>query len=211
FSPAMVTVVQPGIDPRFTPGGSKSPTPLIVAVGRLVPVKQFHVLIDAVVQLKLRHPTLEVVIAGEGYERDHLEEKIYAANAESWIKLPGRVSDAEVVDLYRRAWAVASASAREGWGLTITEAAACGTTAVATRIIGHLDAVDDGTTGLLAKDPADMVECLDRVVRDDVLRARLSSEAVERASWLTWERSALGVLEVLARDALRRRELQSRR
>ena len=40
----------PGIDPRFTPGGEKSPTPLVVAVGRLVPVKQFDVLVDALVR-----------------------------------------------------------------------------------------------------------------------------------------------------------------
>lgn len=211
FSPAMVTVVQPGIDPRFKPGGEKSPTPLIAAVGRLVPVKQFHVLIDLVVRVKRLHPELEVVIAGEGYERDHLEERIHAAHAESWIRLPGRISDEEVVDLYRRAWAVASASAREGWGLTISEAAACGTTAVATRIVGHLDAVEDGHTGLLASDSAEMVECLDRLVRDEELRIRLSKAAAERASGLTWERSALGMLDVLAADAVRRRELQSRR
>ena len=47
FSPNRVTVVPPGIDPRFSPGGAKSPTPLVVAVGRLVPVKRFHALIDA--------------------------------------------------------------------------------------------------------------------------------------------------------------------
>jgi glycosyltransferase involved in cell wall biosynthesis len=211
FSPARVTVVQPGIDSRFTPGGTKSPTPLIAAVGRLVPVKQFHALIDVAVQLKRKQPALEVVIAGEGYERDHLEERIFAANAESWIKLPGRISDEELVDLYRRAWAVASASAREGWGLTITEAAACGTTAVATRIVGHLDAVDDGQTGLLTDDAADMVECLDRLIRDDALRTRLSYAAGERASSLTWERSALNMLAVLAQDAVHRRERQSRR
>ena len=42
-------VVPPGIDPRFSPGGEKSPTPLVVAVGRLVPVKRFELLIAALV------------------------------------------------------------------------------------------------------------------------------------------------------------------
>ena len=45
------------------------------------------------------------------------------------------------------AWVVASSSVREGWGMTLTEAAACGTPAVATRIAGHVDAVDDGVSG----------------------------------------------------------------
>ena len=40
-----VTVAPPGIDPRYTPGGRRSATPLVVAVGRLVPVKRFDVLL----------------------------------------------------------------------------------------------------------------------------------------------------------------------
>ncbi len=67
-----------------------------------------------------------------------------ASAPSDWISLPGRVDDATLLDLYRRAWVVASTSAHEGWGMTITEAAACGTPAVATRIAGHADAVVDG-------------------------------------------------------------------
>jgi glycosyltransferase involved in cell wall biosynthesis len=180
-------------------------------VGRLVPVKQFDVLIEVAAGVKQRHPSLEVVIAGEGYERQRLEEQVRALGASDWIHLPGRIRDEEVVDLFRRAWTVASASLREGWGLTISEAAACGTTAVATRIVGHLDAIDDGETGLLGADVPKMIECLDRVLRDEELRVRLSKAAAERAALLTWEKEALGVLRVLARDAIRRRELESRR
>ncbi|HEX4777430.1 MAG TPA: glycosyltransferase family 4 protein, partial [Acidimicrobiia bacterium] len=147
FSPQRVSVVSPGIDPHYTPGGEKSPTPLVVAVGRLVPVKQFDVLVDALVALKADHPALEAVIVGEGYTREELEAQIHAARAESWISLPGRVSEDTKVDLYRRAWVLASASAREGWGMTITEAAACGTPAVVSDVPGHADAVVDGETG----------------------------------------------------------------
>ena len=82
-----------------------------------------------------------------GVRRDQLEAQIHAAGAEAGSRLPGRVDDEEVVDLYRRAWVLASASAREGWGMTITEAAACGTPAVATRIAGHADAVVEGAPG----------------------------------------------------------------
>ncbi len=85
--------------------------------------------------------------------REDLEAQVREARAESWIALPGRVDETEKIDLYRRAWVLASASAREGWGMTITEAAACGTPAVATRVPGHADAVVDGTTGLLADGP----------------------------------------------------------
>ena len=49
------------------------------------------------------------------------------------MRLAGHVHEDALIDLYRRAWVLVSASAREGWGMTITEAAACGTPAVVTR------------------------------------------------------------------------------
>ena len=73
------------------PGGEKSPTPLVVAVGRLVPVKRFELLIEALVALKPSHPDLEAVIVGEGYRRDQLETQIHEAGAERWIHLPGHL------------------------------------------------------------------------------------------------------------------------
>src|SRR3546814_15393565 len=66
------------------------------------------------------------------------------------VELRGRVPDEELVELYQRAWVVASASSSEGWGMSLTEAAACGTPAVATNIAGHLDAVEHERTGLPA-------------------------------------------------------------
>ena len=162
----MVHVVPPGVDPRFSPGGEKSPTPLVVAVGRLVPVKRFEILVDAVVRLRARHPDLELVVVGEGYRREQLEAQIHEAGAERYVTLAGHVSDDDVIDLYRRAWVLASASAREGWGMTVTEAAACGTPAVATRIAGHSDAVAEGVSGLLADGNDELVAALDRVLGD---------------------------------------------
>jgi glycosyltransferase involved in cell wall biosynthesis len=73
FRPERVTVVHPGVHPRYSLGGEKSKVPLVVAVGRLVPVKRFEMLIDALVELKRLHPTLEAEIAGDGYKRDELE------------------------------------------------------------------------------------------------------------------------------------------
>jgi glycosyltransferase involved in cell wall biosynthesis len=205
FRPNLVTVVPPGIDPQFSPAGRRSRTPLVAAVGRLVPVKRFDLLIDALVEVRRRHPGLEAVIVGEGYERDALERRIRAAHSEDWLRLPGRLRDDELVALYRRAWVLASASAREGWGMTITEAAACGTPAVATRIAGHLDAVADDESGLLVGDPREITDALDRVIGDAELRKRLRTGARRHAAQFTWAATARGTLEALADDARRRR------
>lgn len=205
FNPKRVHVVPPGIDPRFSPAGPRSDTPLVVAVGRLVPVKRFDFLIEGLVELQSRRGDLQAVIVGEGYCRDSLERQIHEAGAESWIALPGHVDDATLIELYRRAWALASVSVREGFGMTLTEAAACGTPAVATRIAGHEDAVVEHHSGLLVDNRVELVDALDRVLGDDVLRAKLSAGALQHASGLTWGATALSTLEVLATEAIRRR------
>jgi glycosyltransferase involved in cell wall biosynthesis len=89
--------------------------------------------------------------------------------------------------------------------MTLTEAAACGTPAVATRIAGHEDAVQHERTGLLADNEAEFATELTRVCADTALRERLAAAALERASELTWGATARGTLEVLAAEALRNR------
>ena len=205
FRPERITVVPPGIDATFSPGGSRAEAPLVVAVGRLVPVKRFHALIDALAAVRQRQPALRAVIVGEGYEREALEAQVHELGADDWISLPGRIGAAALVDLYRSAWVVASASAHEGWGMTITEAAACGTPSVATRIAGHTDAIVHERTGLLVDDPIEMGSAIERVISDDALRASLSAGALAHATRFTWGATARGTLEVLANEALRRR------
>jgi glycosyltransferase involved in cell wall biosynthesis len=201
FEPERVTVAPPGVDARYTPGGARAAKPLVVAVGRLVPVKRFDVLLRALAAAKAEHPELEAVIIGEGYERPALESLRAELGAQDWVQMPGRVSDEDLVSYYRRAWAVASSSQREGWGMTLTEAAACGTPAVATAIAGHADAVLDGESGLLVDDVDDLGPALARVLRDEVLRNRLSRGALTRARWFTWDATARRALEALAEEA----------
>jgi glycosyltransferase involved in cell wall biosynthesis len=195
--PERVAVVPPGIDPRFGPGGARSAHPLVVAVGRLAPVKRFDLLVEALVRLRRQHPTLEAVLVGQGEERPALERQIAAAGATGWLRLAGHVDDDGLLDLYRRAWVLTSASLREGWGMTITEAAACGTPAVVTRIGGHVDAVADGESGLLVE-VGELADALGRVVADEHLRARLGAGALARAATFSWGATALGTLQALA-------------
>jgi glycosyltransferase involved in cell wall biosynthesis len=203
--PRHVSVSPPGVDERFSPGGKRSPTPLVVAVGRLVPVKRFDLLIRSLASLRERVPALQAVIIGEGYARAELEQLRSELGAESWLQLVGRVEDQELIAWYRRAWVVASSSLREGWGMTLTEAAACGTPAVATAIAGHTDAVLHGESGLLVDSPADLEGALERVITDEVLRNRLSRGALTRARWFTWGATARRSLEALAEETERRR------
>jgi len=200
-----VTVVPPGVDPRFGPAGSLNPTPLVIAVGRLVPVKRFDLFIEAMVALREIHPALEAMIVGEGYERPALEAQIAAAGDGRWLSLPGRLPDADLVSAYRRAWVVSSTSSHEGWGMTLTEAAACGTPAVATRIPGHEDAIIDDESGLLVSTLPELVEAIGSILANPMLRRRLSQGALRRVEGMTWERAAFLALDALASQVTLRR------
>lgn len=206
FRDEQVDVVAPGIDPMFRPDESaRSSTPLVVAVGRLAPVKRYLDLAAAVQRARETHPSLTLEIVGDGPERPAIEAWRDTHHAGGWMVLRGRIDDAELVRTYQRAWVAASASLAEGWGMALTEAAACGTPSVATDIAGHRDAVVDGRSGLLVREPALLGDALASLVSHPARLAELRAGALQRATELTWDHAALGHLQVLAAEAARHR------
>jgi glycosyltransferase involved in cell wall biosynthesis len=203
FRPNHVVAVNNGVDEFFQPGGQRSESPLVVCVARLAPVKRQGELIEAAVIARRRIPDLQLVIVGDGPLRPSLEARIAAHGAQEWITFAGRLSQRELVAVYQRAWLVSSASLVEGWGLTLTEAAACGTPAVATDVSGHRSSVVDGVTGVLA--PLERLgDTLADVLTDHDRRARLAAAALARARTLTWDASAQGILAALHGQVRRR-------
>jgi glycosyltransferase involved in cell wall biosynthesis len=192
-----------GVDPYFQPDESaRSTDPLLVCVGRQAPVKRFDTMIEAAIVAKQSIPDLSMVLVGDGPLEGDLRRLVAVRRAGDWITFFGHASRRDLLALYRRAWVVGSASLAEGWGLTLTEAAGCGTPAVATDINGHRCSVLDGTTGLLA--PVDgLGQALVRVFQDGDLRRRLGRAALARARTLTWDASALGITRALVSEVRR--------
>jgi len=204
FRPEMVRAVPNGVEDVFHPGGRRADVPTLVCVGRLAPVKRQDELIEAAVIAKQRVPDLQLIIVGEGPLKPVLEARIAGHHAADWIHLAGRLSHEELVDVYQRSWMVTSASLAEGWGLTLTEAAACGTPAVATDINGHRSSVVNGLTGSLV--PLERLgdEMADLLL-DHPRRDALAVAALARARTLTWESVARGVLQGLHDQVLAKR------
>jgi glycosyltransferase involved in cell wall biosynthesis len=190
-------VVPVGISEFYSPGGERSKEPLVVAVGRLVPVKQFDQLISEFLKVRAAVPTAALVIVGEGHLRLDLEAQIAQAQAGDWITLVGHVSDDELRDLYRRAWLVTSNSLREGWGMSITEAAACATPSVVVDIAGHRDAVRPGESGVLVAKDQSLAEQIVKVLEDPTLLNELRTGALAYAATLSWDSVALRLFQLL--------------
>jgi len=102
----------------------------------------------------------------------------------------GRVSDAELVELYRGAAAYLDCSFYEGFGFQVLEAMACGAPVVATSATSIPEIVGDA--GLLCEphSPQGMADVLVRVLSDEALAADLRRRGVERAARFSWERTA---------------------
>lgn len=202
FRADRVRAVENGVDPMFRRGGEKAPVPTIVAVCRLAPVKRVDLLIDAALEAAERVPGTVLEIVGDGPLAEVLRAKVASAGAAARVRFLGRLSQAELVEAYQRAWVVASASLAEGWGLALTEGAACGTPSVATDIRGHRSSVVDGVTGLLAE-PDHLASALVAVLSDDELRTRLGEAAHDRARTLTWDRVAVEMAAALRDEVVR--------
>jgi phosphatidylinositol alpha-1,6-mannosyltransferase len=195
-------VVPPGVDPeRFHPLsdaerraerrrlGLDPDAPVVLGLSRLVPRKGFDVLIEAGAALAVRHPDLQIAIAGAGRDRKRLER--VATHHGSPVRFLGRLPEADlpvvhgVADCFamlcRDRWAGLE---QEGFGIVFLEAAACGVPAVAGRSGGSAEAVLDGATGIVVDGSRDVVAvaaAIDRILSDRDLRARLGSTARRRA------------------------------
>jgi glycosyltransferase involved in cell wall biosynthesis len=204
---ARVTVVPVGVDHGTfhpDPRVAKHPTPLILHLGRIRKYKGIQSLIGAMAAVRARVPETELWVVGSG---PYAEELKHATQGVAGVRFLGYRPLAEVVDLLRAAWVVASASIKEGWGLTMLEGNACGTAAVATRVPGLVDAVLDQETGLLVPygDQGALADALARVLADPELRGRLERGGLAYARTFTWDRTAAEALALAEQVAARGR------
>ena len=209
--PTRIDIAYHGVDPRFAEGGERWARPLVLAVARMMPQKGIDDLLPALANVRARVPDVEVVIVGDGPHRERLEARAASLGTADWLRFAGRVSADELVAWYQRAWVVTSASKREGFGLTLTEAAACVTPVVATRIPGHIDSVDEGRSGLLVANMAEMTDAVVDLLTDEPRRRKLGAGALEFAAKFTWEASTASLFGALCDEADRLKRRGDRR
>jgi glycosyltransferase involved in cell wall biosynthesis len=190
-----VRVVYPGVDAGWfapDPAVSRTQVPTFLYVGRLKRYKGLEVALHAVQRARREVPDLTLEIAGQGDDRARLERMAARLGVTDAVRFLGFVAEDEKRRLLRRAWGVVLPSAKEGWGISNVEAAACGTPAVASDSPGLRESVRDGRTGLLVPhgDRVALAQAFSRLARDPALVARLGTEARAFAETLSWDRAA---------------------
>lgn len=200
-----ITVIHNGVDTRYyRPCRSvrESAEPMIVYVGRLQRYKRVDLLVRAMAVLRTRGVRCRLVVAGTGQCAAELAYLAARLDLSKSVRLVGHVSRSTKRRMLRLAAVHAIASKKEGWGLTVLEAAACGVPTVATDAPGLRDAVMHERTGLLAEDTAEsFADMLARLIVNPHLRARLGAEARRFAESFDWDSAASDMESYLARVA----------
>lgn len=180
---------------------------LLLAVGRLIPVKGFDVLLDAHAAAVSRDRRLRLAIVGDGPERAALVDRVSSLGVASSVTLVGAVPHDEIPAYLAAADAVAVPSVRHGSyvdGLpnVALEAMAAGKPLIATRVGGLPELVDDGRNGVLVdeRDPPGLSSAILALAGDAEFRARLGASAREQIrAERSWEAVARQLVDVYER------------
>ncbi|WP_336326818.1 glycosyltransferase family 4 protein [Halovenus sp. HT40] len=140
----------------------------ILFIGRLVELKNVHNLIETVAMLQDTIPNIELVIVGDGPERQQLESHSQELGIEDMITFTGVVDYDQIGQYYRSATITVLPSKRETFGRVIIESFYYATPVVATRTRGALEIINDGETGILLDEdsPQAIAESLSKLYND---------------------------------------------
>lgn len=173
--------------------------PTLVSVGGLIPRKRHDLTIAAMAGL----PDYDLLIAGEGPERDALQAQIARAGLADRVRLLGPVPHGSLYRLYGAADASVLASTREGWANVLLESMACGTPVLASDIPGNPEVVQTREAGLILRDNTQ--EGLIAAVHD--LFAAPPDRAATRlyAERFSWDETSAGQLRLFETVLARRK------
>lgn len=202
IDPSRVTVVPNGLDPVPHTGLEPTADPLLVVVSRLVPHKQIEHAIEAVARLRDRWPGLRLQVLGEGPWLDNLRRYAAQRGVADHVQLCGWVTEDVKHRVLAQAWLHLCPSAKEGWGMSVVEAAAHGVPTVAYAAAGGVcESVRDGVTGVLVADLDEFVAQVARLIADDGARARMAGPSRSHAAGLDWSRSQQAMMRLVCEVA----------
>ncbi len=173
-------IVRCGIDPaRFAPRPDpENEIPELLCLGRLVPAKGQHILLEACGLLKQRNLPFHLTYVGGGEDRDSLEALAQDLGISHLVEFTGAVGQDEVHGYYDRADIFVLASFAEGVPVVLMEAMAKEIVSLSTRITGIPELIEDGVDGVLVA-PSDVEGLADRLqalISDPDLRRKLGKQ-----------------------------------
>ena len=198
-----IRVIHPGLDAtHYAPlvGVKRTERPSFLYVGRLKRYKGVEVAIRALAKVRQNRNDVTLDIAGTGDDAARLQGLAGQLGLGDSVRFHGFVSEQRKLELFRTTWANLFPSPKEGWGLTIMEAAGCGTPSIASDSPGLRDSVQAGRTGYLVPhgDPAALASRMLELAGNPGLIEELGQEARRVAQSWSWDDAAAATEHHLA-------------
>jgi glycosyltransferase involved in cell wall biosynthesis len=184
------------------------PDAVVLFAGRLIPEKRAASVVPAVALAAASVPDLRGVIFGDGPQRGEVLAAIAALEEPALVSAPGFVDASELHDALRRACVMVLPSRREGYGMIVVEAAACGTPSIVVREPDNaaVELVEEGVNGVTVAtaEPAELAAAIVRVHEGgEQLRTSTREWFARNAQRLSLERSLETVLGAYASASVR--------
>ena len=195
-----IAVVRNGLDeaPVASLDGPRSVTPRVLVLSRLVPHKQIEDALTATAELRPSIPDLHLEIVGGGWWSERLTDHAARLGISDAVTFHGHIDDVAKHHVIQQAWVHVLPSRKEGWGLAVIEAAQHAVPTIGYRSSGGLaDSIIDGVTGVLVDGHDELVDRLQQLLTDPVLRDQLGAKAQARSAEFSWRQSADAMRSVL--------------
>jgi len=162
-----VTILEGEYAGSLVPEEPLAAEPLVVFAGRMIAEKRAPAVVAATALAAEQVAGLHAVLFGDGPQRPQVLARIAALAEPEIAAAPGFVAAHEVHEALRRATAMVLPSRREGYGIIVVEAAACGTPSILVREPDNaaVELIEDAVNGVLARSaaPADLAAAIVRV------------------------------------------------
>lgn len=183
-----------GVDlAQFTPGKAKAKIlkkyhlepkkPRVLYVGRVDPEKSISNVVSAFAGVLEKVPEAELVIVGDGTDRQHLVDLVKALGIEKNVKFPGRIMSLDIIDIYRSATLFATASETETQGIVLIEAAATGLPLVAVDAGAVRELCQNRKNGILCnpRQTEEMTKAFVKILTDEKIQEKYGAKSLEIA------------------------------
>jgi glycosyltransferase involved in cell wall biosynthesis len=162
--------------------GLPAGTPLVGIVGRIFPIKNHRLFLDAAARVGARHGDARFVVVGDGSLRPEIERRAIELGIGARVIFTGWRQDLARICADLDLLVVSSDN--EGTPVSAIEAMAAGRPVVATRVGGLVDLIEDGRTGRLVppRDPAALAEAMGALIDDPAARAAMGEVARRSAA-----------------------------
>lgn len=164
---------------------------LVLTVCRLEPRKDISTLLAAAKMVNQKNSRIKFLIVGDGISRQELTDFIKKNNLNTFVKLVGYVSDAELSIYYRAADLFVLSSKEEWFGIVFLEAMASGLPIISTEVDACPEIISDTGVFFAKGDYPGLSEKILTLIEHPELRKELSQKALTRSRKFSWDKQIL--------------------